>query len=100
MQQLWDIIVVGIFKKGIVRKLNGLIRIQKNVRANSHFLNGEAYILATTKMDGANELLTVSKNLVTKMKQVLYCVGKQKINNDITPQSAIVYASRVIIRVN
>ena len=51
-------------------------------------------------MDGANELLTVSKNLVTKMKQVLYCVGKQKINNDITPQSAIVYASRVIIRVN
>ena len=51
-------------------------------------------------MYGAHSLWIDTNSLTTKLKQVLHCVGKIKIVNEIAPKPAIVYAQTVIKRVN
>ena len=66
-----------------------------------YLLKGEeAYIVATTEIEGAHGLPMDTTTISDEIQQVLHGVGRQDANKTITQDSALRYARRVIGCVN
>ena len=60
----------------------------------------EAYIVATTEIEGAHGLRRDTTTVSNELQLVLHGVVRRDVNKTITSDSAIRYAFRVISRVN
>ena len=60
----------------------------------------EAYIVATTEIEGANGLPRDTSTISDELQQVIQGVGRRDANKTIAPDSALRYARRVITLVN
>ena len=98
LEHLWDLIMVGDVNKEIVIEV---IRPQKQFGGETYPLRYQsAYIFSTTEKDGAHGLTKNTNRPTTDLQQVLHCVWKINICNDITPKSEIEYDQKFIRRVN
>ena len=92
---------VGKITKIIVREVIDKI-VVKEKRGNKNYLikDKEAYITATPEIDGARGIPIYIQTFTDELQPVLHDIGGQIIGNDITPESAQMYARRLFPRVN
>ena len=71
-------------------------------RGNKTYLlkDEEAYIVATSEIDGAHGLPRYIQSFTDELQQMLHDVGVQIIANGIKPSSTQSYARRLMQRVN
>ena len=92
---------LGEIRNKTVRKTTTEKIVRFEVGHENHLLKDEeAYIVATTEIEGAYGLSRDTCTISDELQQVLYGVGRQDANSTITPESALRYARRVVARVN
>ena len=99
LKHLWYLMRLGKIRNKTVRKTITEKIVRFEVGHETHLLKDEeAYIVATTEIEGAHGLPRNTFTISDELQQVLYGVGRRDANNTITPDSALRYAHRVIAR--
>ena len=62
--------------------------------------NEESYIVSTSEMEDSYELPRYARSLTNDIQEVLSCIGKRRVVNEIQPNSAYMYTLRVVQWVN
>ena len=101
LKDLWDITGVSKTTKKIVREVIAKKVVNKK-RGNKTYLlkDEEAYILATSEIDGAHGPPRDTEILTNEIQQVLHDVGKRKISNGTEAKFSQRYSCRFIQHVN
>ena len=82
LKHLWDLIGVGKITKKIVREVITLTTVKNIPRPKTYLLKEkEAYILATSEIDGSHGILRDAASITNELQQVLHDVGKRRIGN-------------------
>ena len=101
MNHLWDLMGVEKITNRIVRKVIEKIFVTKKRGNKIYLLNDkEAYIVATSEIDGAHGIPRGMQKFTDELQQVLHDVGGRSIGNGIKPSSAQIYSRRFVQRVN
>ena len=101
LKHLWYLMRLGEVRNKTVRNMITEKIVRFEVGHENHLLKyEEAYILETIELEGAHGLPRYTCTISDERQQVLYGVGRQDVNNTITPASVLRYTHRVIARAN
>ena len=101
LKHLWYLIGLGEISNKTVRKTITENIIKQELGHNSYLLKDkEAYIVATTEIEGVHGLPRYTTTISEELQQVLHGVGRRDVAKTITLDSVLRYARRVIARVN
>ena len=101
LKHLWHLVSLGkISNKTVINTIIEKI-VKQELGHKSYLLrNEEAYIVATTEIEGEIGLPRGTTTISDELQQVLHGVGRRDVTKTITSDSALRYARRVIARVN
>ena len=101
LKHLWYLVSLGEISNKTVRKtITEKISKQELGHKSYLFRDEEAYIVATTEIEGAHGLPRDTTTFSDELQQVLHGVGHRDVTKTITPYTALRYAHRVIACVN
>ena len=101
LKHLWDLLGVGKITNKIVREVIAITVVNNITGTKTYLLKyKEAYIVATSEMEGANWLPRDAISHSNELQQVLCGVGKKSIGKEIKHNSTQRYARRFVKQVN
>ena len=101
MKYQWGITAVkNIYTRKKVREVISLTTIKKMERQTKLLIYTEAYIMATSKMEGVYGIPRDTISIKNELQQVLHLVGKIRIFDEIKKNSTYKYYRRVVFLVN